>query len=58
MDILFTILMMLFPFALLALGIQIVIEDNKRKNREEQESMKEAYKEAMKEYEEEKENKS
>lgn len=55
-EIIFMVLMILFPIALLALGIQIVIEDNKRKNREEQERMKEAYKQAMREYEEEKQN--
>lgn len=51
----FTILVVLGMIAFLALGIQIVIEDEKRIKREKQERMKEAYKEAMREYEKEKE---
>lgn len=49
----FTILVVLGMIAFLALGIQIVIEDDKRIKKEEQERMKEAYKEALKEYSEE-----
>lgn len=54
-DKIFVILVILGMIAFLALGIQIVIEDDKRIKKEEQERMKEAYKEAIKEYEEEKE---
>lgn len=52
-DIIFTILMILFPIALLALGIQMVAEDNKRIREAKKEDMKEAYKEAIRELEEE-----
>lgn len=54
-DKIFVILVILGMIAFLALGIQIVIEDDKRIKKEEQERIKEAYKEAIKEYEEEKE---
>lgn len=54
-DKIFVILVILGMIAFLALGIQIVIEDDKRIKKEEQKRMKEAYKEAIKEYEEEKE---
>lgn len=57
-DKIFIILVILGMIAFLALGIQMVIEDNKRIKREEKERMKEAYKEAMREYEEEKEEKN